>query len=1328
MSDLIDPSNFPVPKTLTYALDAVAAKLKTDGTDLTDTAGDITGAWAGLDGIYSAPEDETLFNVLKPITGDAGDVSSALSSTSNALSDFAEKVRDIKARWATLRTDSNEFLRKIDNGDKEGWRDGGGFLWWKSESAEVGEHNELLNRAAGLLHEFQEAERTCANAITGLFGGTTFIAQNSEGSVKPGSKEFVYGFDKPLEGVPMEWGAPQTTDHAWYNDFGDAVGDFFVGIAEDAGGMVGAHGPNGWFSGNWGDNLWDYWGGTVEGLAGLAGVGKDENGDWGFSWSTMGNSWKEAAHAVVPWEEWGERPWYTIGTALLNVGAVVGGALLTATGVGAVVGVPLMAWRGAKIVNSVGGSRTPDVPDAADLPGGIDPALLARVPRFGDGSITPVDLSSVADLDIDGADLGRMNEALERLNASTNNNGNGQGSGTPEGTDGRRAPVTADAPDAPGDTSSQRVTTTRTESTPEGTERRRTDTADDRDADVDAQRTVNPTARQLDDGQEVVETTRGRTDAEQDDWVASQTAPDDISSVNDTPVQRYETEPSRFEAEEKVEVDSAGNEINARNDGTVTDSAGGTATLDTPRGGTAVIDVDSGSGRGGAGGTGGPGHGAHTPDGNGLPDGPERLDGPEGPDDLTPGRGETPDAPERREPEYVQRAGGMEGDNNPRANMEAGEGFYDADGRHIEVGYRDENGLYFDDEGNRYVDVPESARALERYNEIRANDGDVDRISENTGFDGNVLGEIKQHLFFREHPDVPAPPDGRLRSGRFAPMDHIADLWRKAEAGTLDASEANHFRRLVAHEYVEARLMREGVPYRSRDPQLWHDDYYIPTRDNNGAHDISPLEGRDNNFALWEKWGIPEPEPNFRLADDMSNLDRVAANALDWWRERNPEGGYPTGDRPSGSAPGMAIDIDTDPGGSRSGGSGGDIRPDLYDSHPSTRINPDLADDAPRRADAEGPDADTPTNGDSGSNGDKPKVTGYGKSIEQKLELARPHLEGLDTSSGKAFVKDFVERLNASPELVDIFYRASDGHRWSVDDKIGNFGLPEIKRADDGTWEPKSDLPTPPKPDYLLPEKREFFSRREGHADNAKLDLMAGVRRDEIDSHMRVKDDLERKTNDHNGDNKHPDVVALNEQRSQNQGRVTRASEFYGEETARSYLPEIFDGKTKYDVQSIDTDGNITKKNVTLPEIIGGDVLGKVETAPASGNYQFDLVHRTADEGFVITEAKGDVQTELGERKVGSGTNERRVSQGTEDYLRATFDDMIERGKNDPRKSDKPFGSGYVNERDLALKMLSAFNSGKLHYVEVKGASTPTGEHRGVSFGMFDISPSRPGN
>ncbi|MFD6096006.1 hypothetical protein ACFVWN_16080 [Nocardiopsis flavescens] len=1300
MSDLIDPSGFPVPKTLTYSLDLVAAKLKTDGTDLTDTTADITGAWGGLEGIYSAPEDQDLFTVLSPLTGDAEEVSTALSTTSDALSTFAETVRDIKARWATLKTESYAFLNKIEGDDD--WRDGGGFLFWKSESPEVAEHNALLDRAAGLLHEYEEAERTCANAITVQFGGTTFIAQRADGSVTAGSGEYVYGFDAPLEGVPMEWGAPQTTDHAWYNDFGDAVGDFFVGIAEDVGGMVGAHGPNGWFSGNWGDNLWDYWGGTVEGLAGLVGVGKDENGEWGWSLETAGNAWKEAAHAVVPWEEWGDRPWYTIGTALLNVGAVVGGALLTATGVGAVVGVPLMAWRGAKILNSVGDSRTPDVPDLADFPGGIDPSLLSRIPRFGDGSFRPLDLSDIDGLDIDSADLGRMNAALERLNNADN------GSGLPDGSDGRRTTDTGS--DGENGSVPRGAANTNPEPEAENTGNRR---------NADSDETVDPTADQLDAGQEFLDGVDPESrrqleeglNGEQDRWVASQEVPDDASSLTDP---------------DRVEVDGSGDGINARADSTVSNSVGGTTGPDIPRGGTAVVDLDSGSGRGGS--TGGGFDGADG-NGNGLPDGP---------DDLAPDRDAVPDRPdgtdaESPQREHVQRAGGSEADNNPRVNMEPGPGFYDADGNHIDVGHRDDTGTYFDDEGNRYVDVPESRRALEQYNEIRANDGDVDRISENTGYDSNVLDEIKQHLFFREHPDVPAPPDGRLRSGRFAAMDHIADLWRKAEAGTLDASEASHFRRLVAHEYVEARLMDEGVPYRSRDPQLWHDDYYVPTRDNNGAHDVSPLEGNPNNFALWEKWGIPEPEPGFRIADDMSNLDRVVDNALEWWTDRNPDGGYPDGQRPAGSAPGTAIDVDTDPGGSRSGGSGGEVRPEVYDTHPSTQINPDLGPDGTR---TDVPDGDTAnagtgdtSNTDSGWTGERPK-NGYGLSNEQRVRLADPYLRDLDMSSGRNFVQDFMDRVNNHPELLDIFYKEGNGSKWSADDVIGEYGIPKIEQLSDGTWRAKSDLPTPPKPDYLLPDKQELFPRRDGNADNAKLDLMAGVRRDEIDSSTRIREAMQTKKDENGWDDDHPEIVKLDEERNQVLGRISRAGEYYGEEVARSYVPEIFDGSRKVQVRSLDADGNVTLQEMTLPEIKGGDLLDKVETAPNSGNYQFDLVHATTDGGFVVTEAKADVQTELGDRKVGVGDSERRVSQGTEDYLRATLTDMIQRGKTDSRLSDKPFGSGYVNERELAMKMLTALMSdpSKLHYVELKGVSAPTGEHAGASFGLFDISPKRPGS
>ncbi|MEU1900245.1 hypothetical protein ABZ512_17855 [Nocardiopsis dassonvillei] len=648
MSDegLIDPSAFPIPDTLTYLLDSAAAKLKADGTDLTDTAGDITGAWAGLDGIYSAPESATLFNVLNPLTGDADEVSSALSSASDALIDFAEKTRDIKDRWYTLRSDSYAFLQSIDYGRDEDWDEGSGMLWWKEESPKVAEHNALLDRAAALKHEFEEAERTCANAITALFGGTTFIAQRADGSVTPGAGEFVYGFDAPLEGVEMEWGAPQTSDYAWYTDATDAVGDYVVGMAEDLGGMVGAHGPEGWFSGSWGDNLWDYWGGTVEGLGSLVGASRDENGNWGWSLETAGNAWKEAAHSVVPWREWGDRPWYVIGTAALNIGATVGGALLTATGVGAVVGVPLLAWRGSRILDGVNGGRADaDLPDG----GGVDlQTLMSRVPSFGDGSIQPVDLSRLADLDLDQGEFGRMTDALQRLNDL--DGGDGASPDRPGNSDNRTVPVD-DADGVGGDNGSAPRANTAPGDEPEAAERRGSsdrdrDDAEGDGADQDAEEPTYPTTELLDSSQDFLdgvdpESVRGLRegmDGQENDWVTSQ-VPDDVSSVNDTPVQRYESEPSRVEAgnerpeelvlagrgEHEIAEGADGERVDARHDTTVDNSSGdGTTPRDTPNAeGSGVRH----SGNGGEGGGGGDGPGGRP--GPGLPD-----DGP--PDRRSP--------------------------------------------------------------------------------------------------------------------------------------------------------------------------------------------------------------------------------------------------------------------------------------------------------------------------------------------------------------------------------------------------------------------------------------------------------------------------------------------------------------------------------------------------------------------------------------------------------------------------------------------------------------------------------------------------------------------
>lgn len=489
-----------------------------------------------------------------------------------------------------------------------------------------------------------------------------------------------------------------------------------------------------------------------------------------------------------------------------------------------------------------------------------------------------------------------------------------------------------------------------------------------------------------------------------------------------------------------------------------------------------------------------------------TPDDPSRSNDSAPDHDPARDRNDGPEDAERREPEFLQRSGGIVGNNNPRINLQEGDGFYDANGDLVEVGRRDHTGTYIDDEGNRYVDVPESAQALDRYKEIRADDGDVDRIAANTGFDRNVVDEIKQHIFFREHADIASLPDGRLRSGRFAPMDHIADLWRKAETGTLDASEANAFRRLVAHEYVEARLMQEGVPYRSRDPKLWHDDYYMPTRHNNGAHDLAPLNWKDEGFALWEKWGIPKPDPDrdFRLADDMSNLNVVTASALAWWKHQNPNGGLPFDKRPEGSAPGMAVDIDTDPGRSRNAPD-----PSIYENHPSTHIASDLVLENSR---TETPESGAPNtvHADSGNTHEALPTT---------MEELETYKWG-DTPEGrKRFYDHFESLVNGSDQFRSEFYH-KNGYRRSIHVTIGpeKFQLPKLGWFDEESrWVVKDSLKAATPPFYKgdLSKAAALVIRLADTSIYRYLDSFSEVRRRAIDLDQKhLKDRLRLEARD----------------------------------------------------------------------------------------------------------------------------------------------------------------------------------------------------------------------
>jgi hypothetical protein len=163
-----------------------------------------------------------------------------------------------------------------------------------------------------------------------------------------------------------------------------------------------------------------------------------------------------------------------------------------------------------------------------------------------------------------------------------------------------------------------------------------------------------------------------------------------------------------------------------------------------------------------------------------------------------------------------------------------------------------------------------SPEAEAAYAAIRANPGDVPKIAENTGIDPDVIGQVKNHLFMTEH-DVPLGPN-QIGHGYFTADEDIANLWNKAEEGSLSPAEQNQFRSLMSHEYVESRLMESGMPYRSADPEAWEDGTLMFNPSHFGAHEVAPLSS-NGSLRLWPKLGLTPPDAP--IAPDLSNIDDV---------------------------------------------------------------------------------------------------------------------------------------------------------------------------------------------------------------------------------------------------------------------------------------------------------------------------------------------------------------------------------------------------------------------------------------------------------------------
>ncbi|WP_150251772.1 hypothetical protein [Nocardiopsis deserti] len=427
VDDKVSPATFPVPTPSPDYIETLASDLRSAGESVGDTGNDITSAWGGLTTHYKAPEAEVLHSVLDPVAADGDTVSTDLGHAASALETFAADLRDIKSRWSSLSAEAFGFRARID-AKGEDWRKAEGVsgFFGIGEHPDVAENKRLIEDGTRIIEDYADAELACANAINRFVPGRTPFEKTPSGDGALDPDVFYHGYEEDLSDLATEWGmGGAAVDESWLVDGWDAVWDFGVGAVEGTGAMLGMHSSEGWFEMSWGDALYEYHESNIQSVASLVGMYDAESDSYGWSgWDTVGSAWKDLAHSVVPWEEWGERPGYVIGTAVLNIGVTALGAALSATGVGAVVGVPLMAWRGMAIVDGMGG-RGGDSGSGGATDTDVD--LPANVPTFG-GSGAPVLRIDTSVFDPDGLSpqqLGELRGSLDRLQRIANDPADG---------------------------------------------------------------------------------------------------------------------------------------------------------------------------------------------------------------------------------------------------------------------------------------------------------------------------------------------------------------------------------------------------------------------------------------------------------------------------------------------------------------------------------------------------------------------------------------------------------------------------------------------------------------------------------------------------------------------------------------------------------------------------------------------------------------------------------------------------------------------------------------------------------------------------------------
>ncbi|MFI6944396.1 hypothetical protein ACIBI4_34510, partial [Streptomyces sp. NPDC050418] len=325
---MIEPGQIPQFTGDLGTLETAVTNLGKDAGAVRKTGADVHSQFQGLSAYYTAPEAEQLFASTKPVADRADQFGDDLEKVNKALSEYATEVRPIAAKLKQLKIDAAAFVESVKDDDE-----------WKYDGDKIEEHNGLQSDVTAAVAAFWAAERTCANKITALFGGTQFVA--NDGS----DKDNMYGYSADdLKNAKVPWGTPEDESHHWYE-----VGHWVKSFVWD--GLIV-------------DGIW----GTIKGLGTLVGFqGLDAMGQ---AWKGLAQlatgllimsvpvvgaaymmapddklpSWlrdsrtalKETGKALVAWDEWGKNPARAAGAVTFNVVTTVftGGAGAGVSGAG----------------------------------------------------------------------------------------------------------------------------------------------------------------------------------------------------------------------------------------------------------------------------------------------------------------------------------------------------------------------------------------------------------------------------------------------------------------------------------------------------------------------------------------------------------------------------------------------------------------------------------------------------------------------------------------------------------------------------------------------------------------------------------------------------------------------------------------------------------------------------------------------------------------------------------------------------------------------------------------------------------------------------------